>query len=130
MGSGDTFWLFLRMLVALPVVLAAAYLTIRFVLARKTLGPGVRRMRLVETLPFSGKGALLLVEMGGRYYFLACQDQAVVLLKEMEELPPPVEAAAGTRFDWGQAVSGVAALRRGVNLNYLSRVWRGHRGAR
>jgi|GEM_PF-1895830 len=144
MGSDDTLWIFLRMLVALPVVLGMAYLTIRFVLARKTIVPGGRRMRLVETLPLSGKGALVLVEMGGRYFFLACQDQAVVLLKEMEEPPPPLEAASGEWFDWGKAAlqlgsparkmagwgGKAAALWRKTDPNYLLKAWRGHRGAR
>ena len=133
MGSDDTLWIFLRTLLALPVVLAAAYLTIRFVLGKKSFMPGVRRMRVVESLPLSGKGALLLVELGGRYYFLACQEGAVALIKEMEELPAPLStgtAPLGNLLDLGTYAPKIAALWQKTDLNYRINAWRGKNGPR
>lgn len=133
MGSDDTLWIFLRMLLSLPVVLVLAYLTIRYVLGKKNYAPAVRRLRLVESLPLSGKGTLVLVEMGGRYYFLACQEGAVALIKEMEELPAPLStgpAPLGDLFDLGAVVPKMAALWEKADLNYRIKTWRGKHGPR
>lgn len=120
MGSDDTLWLFLRLVIALPVVLLMAHLTIRYVLGRKTFLPGVRRMRLVESLPFGIKGSLALVEMGGRYYFLACQEGAVALIKEMDELPAPLAGpATGSYFDLGAMVPKLSGAWRKAGPDYL-----------
>ncbi|HUW66303.1 MAG TPA: flagellar biosynthetic protein FliO [Spirochaetia bacterium] len=133
MGSDDVLWVFLRTLLALPVVLALAYLTIRYVLGRKNLTAGPRRMRVVETLPLGGKGALVLIEMGGRYYLLAYQEGAVAVLKEMDELPAPVEAGTapfGELFDLAAAVPKISALWERVDLENRVRTWRGKHGPR
>ncbi|MDA8335213.1 MAG: flagellar biosynthetic protein FliO [Peptococcaceae bacterium] len=125
MGSDGTLWIVLRTLLALPVVLAAAYLSIRFMLGRKSLRPGVRRMRLVESLPLSAKGVLVLVELGGRYYFLACQEGAVALIKEMEELPAPLSPGTGPDlFDLGAAIPKISALWRKADFNNRVKAWK------
>jgi len=137
MGGEDTLWLVLRTLLALPVVLGAAWFTIRFVLGRKSFLPGVRRMRVVESLPLSARGALVLVELGGRYYFLACQEGAVTLIKEMEELPDPVTdprpapAWAGPGWSgWPARLSRPAALWPRADVNHFLKAWRKKDGPR
>ncbi|HOV80424.1 MAG TPA: flagellar biosynthetic protein FliO [Bacillota bacterium] len=99
--SGDLVWAVVRLLVALPLVLALAYLVLKYGLARRfVVTPGIRRMKLLEQLPLGPKTTLSLVMLGGRYYLFAHQDNAVLLVKEMEELPEPEEYKAGDIVDF------------------------------
>lgn len=89
--DNEIIWLFIRVLVLLPLILALAYVTIKYGLARnRNFTSGVRYMRTVERLPLGQKGGLALVEIGGRYYLLAFQEENVSLIKEFEALPEPL----------------------------------------
>ncbi|OPY57461.1 MAG: Flagellar biosynthesis protein, FliO [Pelotomaculum sp. PtaU1.Bin035] len=94
--SSDLIWAVVRLLVALPLVLGLAFLLLRYGLARRYVTtPGNRRMKLVEQLPLGPKTILSLVALGERYYLLAHQDNAVNLIKELNELPVPEGLTAG-----------------------------------
>lgn len=85
--SGDLIWAVVRLLVALPLILGMAYLVLKYGLARRYLvTTGNRRMKLVEQLPLGPKTTLSLVTLGGRFYLLAHQDNAISLVKELDEL--------------------------------------------
>ncbi|AEG59523.1 flagellar biosynthetic protein FliO [Desulforamulus ruminis] len=87
----EILWLFIRVLVLLPLILFLAYITIKFGLARnRVFSTGKRYMRTVENLPLGSKGGLTLVEIGGRYYLFALQEGRISLVKEFESLPEPL----------------------------------------
>ncbi|MCL6635842.1 MAG: flagellar biosynthetic protein FliO, partial [Peptococcaceae bacterium] len=80
--SGELIWAVVKLVVALPLVLGLACLSLKYGLARRyAVTPGSRRMKLVEQLPLGPKAVLSLVQLGGRYYLLAHQDNAISLLK-------------------------------------------------
>lgn len=88
--DNETIWLFIRVVVGLPLVLVLAYFTIKYGLARnRGFAPGPRHMRVIEHLPLCTKGGLALVELGGRYYLVAFQENNISLLKELDSLPEP-----------------------------------------
>ncbi len=94
--SSELVWALVRLVVALPAVLGLAYLVIKFGLARRPLaGPAGRRIKVLEQVYIGPKTYLSLVSLGGRYYFLACHDGGVTLIKEMDELPEAEDAKAG-----------------------------------
>ena len=96
-NDNELIWAAVRVFVALPIVLILAYLLIKFGLSRRyslTGGTG-NRMKLVEQLSLGPKATLSLVEMGGKYYLLAHQDNTMQLIKELDLLPAPEKAAAG-----------------------------------
>lgn len=94
--SGELIWALVRMIVALPLVLGLAYLVLKYCLARRY--PGTtrnRRMKLIEQLPLGPKATLSLVALGGKFYLLAHQDNAISLVKELDELKEPEETIIG-----------------------------------
>lgn len=93
MDSKDILFAFIRTIIALPLVLALAYVVIKYGLARRGLVKGEqggRRMRVVEQMPLGPKGLLSLVEVGGRYYLLAHAETGVTVIKEYDTLPEPL----------------------------------------
>ncbi|WP_051276344.1 flagellar biosynthetic protein FliO [Desulfovirgula thermocuniculi] len=90
MGDREFFLALLRLAVALPLVAGLAYLAVRFGLGRRVLAGRGRYMRIVEQLPLGPKACLTLVQVGRRYYLLAHQENALALLRELEELPEPL----------------------------------------
>ena len=96
-SNTDLIWAVLRLFVALPIVLILAYLLIKYGLSRRyaVLGGAKNKMRLVEQLPLGTKTVLSLVELGGRYYLLAHQDNAIQFIKDFDKLPPMDEAVTG-----------------------------------
>lgn len=94
--SGDLIETVVRLLVALPLILGLAYLVLKYGLARRYLvTTGNRRMKLVEQLPLGTKTTLSLVALGGKFYLLAHQDNAISLVKELGELGEPEETITG-----------------------------------
>lgn len=94
--NSDLIWAVVRLMVALPLVLGMAYLVLKYGLARRyVVASGARRMKLVEQLPLGPKTTLSLVALGGRYYLLAHQDNAISLVKELGELPEPEASKIG-----------------------------------
>lgn len=91
-----TFWgALVRLVIALPLTLLLVYVVLRYGLPRRFAAVGgQRRMRLVEQLPLGPKAWLALVRVGGRYYLLAHQDGAVVLVETFDDLPDPLPADA------------------------------------
>lgn len=90
--DSEILWLFIRVIVLLPLILALAYFTIKYGLARSRgfTATGGRRMKVVEHLPLGPKAGLALVEIGGRYYLVAFQEHSIQLLKEFDSLPEPI----------------------------------------
>lgn len=108
--DSETLWLFIRMIILLPLVLGLAYITIKYGLARsKGFASGTSRyMRVVEHMPLGPKGGLTLVEIGGQYYLVAFQENNITLLKEFTELPEPVNLpglAPGSMTDFKDVLS-------------------------
>lgn len=110
MMGNETLWLFIRLIIVLPLVLALAYFTIKYGLARGRgfATTGTRHMRVVEHLPLGPKGGLALVEVGGRYYLMAFQENNVSLLKEFDTLPEQLKTSAigaGGQLDFKEVLS-------------------------
>ncbi|SHK30081.1 flagellar biosynthetic protein FliO [Desulforamulus aeronauticus] len=108
--DNETLWLFVRMIILLPLVLGLAYLTIKYGLARsKGFSSGASRyMRVVEHMPLGPKGGLVLVEIGGQYYLVAFQENNVTLLKEFASLPEPITGSGlgpGSMTDFKDVLS-------------------------
>lgn len=84
---------FVRMAVALPLVVVLAYLAVRYGLARQpfVVARG-RRMRVLEQVPLGPKAFLVLVQVGRTYYLLACCEGPVTVIKEMDAPPEELEA--------------------------------------
>lgn len=79
---------FLRLAVALPLVLLLCVVLLKHMVPRMLSGMGgARRMRVVEQLSLGPKAGMSLVRVGGRYYLLAYHEGAVTVVKEMDELP-------------------------------------------
>lgn len=89
----EVLFAFIRTVVALPLVLALAYLVIKYGLARRSTqslyGAG-RRMRVIEQMPLGPKGFLSIVEIGGKYYLLAHSEQGIKLIEKYDQLPQPL----------------------------------------
>ena len=103
--DSETLWLFLRLIILLPLVLGLAYITIKYGLARsRGFSPGSSRyMRVVEYLALGPKGGLALVEIGSQYYLVAFQENNITLLKEFADLPEPITVPSlgpGTMADF------------------------------
>ena len=84
---------FIRTVIALPLVLALAYLLIKYGLARRgthSLRGTGRRMRVIEQMPLGQKVFLSMVEVGGKYYLLAHSEQGFKLIEQYDELPQPL----------------------------------------
>ncbi|SHF37077.1 flagellar biosynthetic protein FliO [Desulforamulus putei] len=107
--DSETLWLFIKLITLLPLVLVLAYFTIKYGLARsRGFTAGARHMRIVEHLPLGSKGGLTLVELGGRYYLVAFQENSISLLKEFDSLPEPVSgpgAGPGPVTDFREILS-------------------------
>jgi flagellar protein FliO/FliZ len=94
--NGELVWAVVRLLVALPLILGLAYLVLKYGLARRYMvTTGSHRMKLIEQLPLGPKTTLSLVSLGGRFYLLAHQDNAISLVKELAELKDPEETIVG-----------------------------------
>lgn len=94
-GNSELVWAVVRLCVALPLVLLLAYVVLKYGLSRRyAVLPGKSRMKLVEQLPLGPKATLSLVALGDKYYLLAHQDNAVSLVKELEELPVTQKVSA------------------------------------
>lgn len=92
--NNETLWLFFKVITLLPLILVMAYLTIKYGLARAGgAAMGSKYMRRVDHLPLGPKAALTLVEVGGRYYLVACQDNQITLLKEFDTLPEQINTS-------------------------------------
>ncbi len=103
-----------RIIITLPLVAALAYFLIKHGLARRSLLPGgKRRMRLVEQVPLGPKTSLSLVEVGGRYILLAHSENGFCVVREMEELPAPVQWQELEAADWRQLLRGPSKGGRG-----------------
>jgi len=85
----DMLWAVVRLAVSLPLVLALAYFTVKFGLARQSFVAGAqpRRVHLVEQLSLGPRSGLSLVQVGQCYFLLAHQEGKVTLVKEFAELP-------------------------------------------
>jgi flagellar protein FliO/FliZ len=87
----ETLWLFIKVITLLPLILVMAYLTIKYGLSRTGgAAMGSKYMRRVDHLPLGPKAGLTLVEVGGRYYLVAFQENHITLLKEFDSLPEQI----------------------------------------
>jgi flagellar biosynthetic protein FliO len=79
----------LRLLIFLPVVLALAYLTVRFGLGRAmtTTPAGSRQLEIMERLPLSNKAGLAVVRCGERYFLIGLGEGSPGLLTELPDYP-------------------------------------------
>ncbi|MEG6520916.1 flagellar biosynthetic protein FliO [Desulfotomaculum sp. 1211_IL3151] len=92
--DNETLWLFIKVITLLPLILVMAYLTIKYGLSRAGgAAMGSKYMRRVDHLPLGPKAGLTLVEIGGRYYLVACQENHVTLLKEFDALPEQINTS-------------------------------------
>lgn len=94
-------WELLKLLLALVVVCALAYLALR--VARRVLpgaaGGGGRSVRVIEHCALSARRSLWLVEVAGHVYLLGATDNSVTRLAELDpaEVPAPAEP---TTYNW------------------------------
>ena len=85
----------LRVIIFLPIVLALAYLTVRFGMGRVTgTAVGGRQLEIIERLPLNNKTGLAVVRCGERYFLMGLGDNSLGLLTELPDYPV---MAASTR---------------------------------
>lgn len=98
--SGEGVLAFLRLAVALPLVLLLCVVILKHLVPRTLSGfGGGRRMRVVEQLPLGPKARMSLVRVGDRYYLLAHHEGAVAVVKELDELPEACGAETADKGD-------------------------------
>ena len=120
--ENETLWLFIRLIIALPLVLVLAYFSIKYGLARGrgfATGAQRRHMRVVEHLPLGAKGGLALVEIGGRYYLVAFQENNITMLKEFDTLPEPIHSPGTSPGEQGN-FKEILALQLKQSQQYLT----------
>ncbi len=113
-----------RMIILLPLVTVLAYFLIKYGLARKPfIYGGRRRMRLIEQIPLGPKTVLSLVEVGGRYILLAHSENGFHVIREMEEMPEPIQQQDLEAAGWKGMLEdiGTAAGRNGLLGKLLTR---------
>lgn len=90
----DTFWLVLRVVVSLAVVLGLIWALAR---VRKRVGPtGSDVVTVMSKIPVTKKGSVLLVKAGGETLLLGATDTQISLLASVE-LPQEEEEAKEER---------------------------------
>jgi flagellar protein FliO/FliZ len=97
----------LQTLLALAAVCILAWVVLRWS-ARRGLGTGRGRVRVLERVPLDARRALYLVQIGERVLLVgAGEGGAPSLLAELDpsELPPAAEPPAGLA-DWVQRLRG------------------------
>ncbi|NLW07568.1 MAG: flagellar biosynthetic protein FliO [Clostridia bacterium] len=86
----DMLMALLRLAIFLPLVLALAYLTVRYGLGRAMLtktATGNRQLEIVERLPLSNKAGLAVVRCGERYFLIGLGEGPPGLLTELPDYP-------------------------------------------
>lgn len=84
----EMFWAVVRLLVSLPLVVALAYFTIKYGLARRSFIWGARRyMQVVEQISLGPRTGLSLVQVGREYFLIAFHEGRITLVKELDKLP-------------------------------------------
>lgn len=90
----DTFWLVLRVVVSLAIVIGLIWALAR---VRKRVSPkGASALQILSKVPVSKRGSILLVEIGGKTLLLGSTDSTISLLSEVD-LSEDEDAAAQKR---------------------------------
>jgi flagellar protein FliO/FliZ len=90
-----------KMLAALVVVCALAYLLLR--LAQRHLGARARGgvVRVVDRCPLAGRQSLWVVEVAGRFFLIGTTDGSITKLAELEgDRIPDLERSRSQRSFW------------------------------
>lgn len=78
----DTFWLVLRVVVSLAIVMGLIWALAR---VKKRVSPkGASALQILSKVPVSKRGSLLLVEIGGKTLLIGSTDSAISLLSEVD----------------------------------------------
>jgi flagellar protein FliO/FliZ len=78
----DTFWLVLRVVVSLAIVIGLIWALAR---VRKRVSPkGASALQILSKVPVSKRGSILLVEIGGKTLLIGSTDSAISLLSEVD----------------------------------------------
>lgn len=126
--DNETLWLFIKLITLLPLILFLAYLTIKYGLSRAGgAAMGSKYMRRVDHLPLGPKTGLTLVEVGGRYYLVACQENQITLLKEFDSLPKPINTS-GLGTESGGNFKEVLSQQLKQTQQHLAGRWRQGKG--
>lgn len=94
----DVYYAYLRLLIAFPLVIVAAYFGLRFLLSRygAALSMG-NRVRVVERVALGTRTFLYVVKVGKEFLLIAATSNGVFLLKDLGE----AEEFAGEYLDGG-----------------------------
>ncbi|AKX93534.1 flagellar protein [Moorella thermoacetica] len=83
-----------RLAIFLPLVLALAYITVRFGLGRVTgLATGSGNLEVLERVQLSNKTGLAVIRCGERYFLVGLGDGPPALLAELPDYPAEVAEA-------------------------------------
>jgi len=87
----SSFWMFIRLLISLPIVLILAYYGTKFILSRQLISNGnrTRTMRVVDRIQLGPKTFVSIVEINKCYYLLSSNENSTSLLKELPDYEPP-----------------------------------------
>lgn len=90
----DTFWLVLRVVVSLAIVMGLIWALAR---VKNRVSPkGASALQVLSKVPVSKRGSLLLVELGGKTLLIGSTDNAISLITEVD-LTDDEEAAKQKR---------------------------------
>ncbi|HBX23694.1 MAG TPA: flagellar biosynthetic protein FliO [Desulfotomaculum sp.] len=105
----------IRIIILLPLICVLAYLTVRFGLGRSkhlaAYGAG-KRMRVLEQVSMGPKCGLTLTQVGDRYMLFAHQENCIILVREMDQPPEEISAAAQAVPGLAQVIQGIRTKRR------------------
>lgn len=85
LSTSELLWNWLKIIVALPIVLLLAYVSLKLSKGYvNTLRKGLY-MKVIETVPVFNKTALSIVQIGKKYLVLGVSDQGIQVVSELTD---------------------------------------------
>lgn len=77
---------FLKIIIAIPIVILLAYISLR--MGNKLLAKGYdgKNIKIIERINLSNKAALYIAKISDEYFLLGVSDQNITLLKELTDI--------------------------------------------
>jgi len=91
----QTWWVLIKLIIALPIVIVSAVLVLRLGFRGFKKHGGSGTIRVVDCLFLNSRASLYIVDVQGSYYLLGHQDGRVIMLDKLDNYRP-LQPAKGT----------------------------------